>query len=206
MARHPDPILRPGDHVWLWRKHVKMTRPSSKLDYKLIGPDTILERVGSRAYKLDLPPGVKIHQVFHISLLEPARPQNEPIAGHLQPLPPPVIIDDEEEWEVEEIVDSRYHQNQLQYRVTWTGSTIRTRLGTPPSTSTTPRIPSNDFITDIPENQPQGTSHGRTRHNHEARKAATHGRLEPSPYPSPDNDLYPPRRPALVVLLRRLLQ
>jgi hypothetical protein len=42
-ARHPDPIRRPGDYVWLCRKHVKMTRPSSKLDYKLIGPYTILE-------------------------------------------------------------------------------------------------------------------------------------------------------------------
>jgi transposase InsO family protein len=29
-ARHPDPILRPGDLVWLWRKYVKMTHPSSK--------------------------------------------------------------------------------------------------------------------------------------------------------------------------------
>jgi hypothetical protein len=120
-ARHPDPILRPGDRVWLRRKHVKTTRPSSKLDYKLIGPYTILERVGSRAYKLDLPPSVKIHSVFHISLLELAQPRNEPIPGHLQPPPPPIIIDDEEEWEVEEIVDSRYHQNQLQYRVKWTG-------------------------------------------------------------------------------------
>jgi hypothetical protein len=45
-ARHPDPILRPGDHIWLWRKHVKMTHRSSKLDYKLIGPYTILEQVG----------------------------------------------------------------------------------------------------------------------------------------------------------------
>jgi galactose mutarotase-like enzyme len=42
-ARYPDPILRPGDRVWLWRKHVKTTHPSSKLDYKLIGPYTILE-------------------------------------------------------------------------------------------------------------------------------------------------------------------
>jgi hypothetical protein len=106
-ARHPDPILRPGEHVWLQRKHVKTTHPSSKLDYKLIGPYTILKRVGSRVYKLDHPPSIKIHPVFHISLLEPAQPENEPIPGHLQPLPPPVITDDEEEWEVEEIVDSR---------------------------------------------------------------------------------------------------
>jgi hypothetical protein len=58
---------------------------------------------------------------FHISLLEPAQPRNEPIPGHIQLPPPPIIIDDEEEWEVEEIIDSRYHRKQLQYRVKWTG-------------------------------------------------------------------------------------
>jgi hypothetical protein len=120
-SRYPDPILRPGDSVWLRRKHVKMMRPSNKLDYRLIGPYTILERIGSRAYKLDLPSGVRIHPVFHISLLEPAQPRNEPIPGHIQPPPPPIIINDEEEWEVEEIVDSCYHREQLQYQVKWIG-------------------------------------------------------------------------------------
>jgi hypothetical protein len=88
---------------------VKTTHPSNKLDYRLIGPYTILERIGSRAYKLDLPSGIRIHPVFHISLLELAQPRNEPILGHIQPPPPLMIIDDEEEWEVEEIVDSHYH-------------------------------------------------------------------------------------------------
>jgi hypothetical protein len=119
--RHPDPVLREGDRVWLRRKNVKTTRPSSKLDYKLMGPYTILERVGTRAYKLDLPASVKIHPVFHISLLELAQPTLTPIPGHVQPPPPPIVIEDEEEWEVEEIVDSRYHRNRLQYRVRWTG-------------------------------------------------------------------------------------
>jgi hypothetical protein len=92
-----------------------MTRPSNKLDYRLIGPYTILEQIRSRAYKLDLPSGMRIHPVFHMSLLELAQPRNEPIPGYIQPPPPPIIIDDEEEWEVEEIVDSRYHREQLQY-------------------------------------------------------------------------------------------
>jgi hypothetical protein len=105
-ACHPDPILKQGDSVWLCQKYVKTSQPSGKLDYKLIGPYTILVRVGSRAYKLDLPPSIKLHPVFHISLLEPAEPDSEPIPGHIKPLPPPVIIDNEEEWELEEIVDS----------------------------------------------------------------------------------------------------
>jgi hypothetical protein len=120
-TRYPDPVLELGERVWLRRKHVKTTRPLGKLDYKLIGPYTILERVGSRAYKLDLPPSIQLHPVFHISLLEPAEPDSKPIPGHIQPPLPPVIIDNEEEWELEEIVDSRHYRNQLQYRVKWTG-------------------------------------------------------------------------------------
>jgi hypothetical protein len=117
-TRHPDPVLNPGDTVWLKRKNIRTTRPSSKLDHKQIGPYTILERVGSRAYKLDLPTTVKHHPVFHISLLEPTT-NTKPILGHQQPPPPPVIVNEHQEWEVEEILDSRRHRNRLQYRVKW---------------------------------------------------------------------------------------
>jgi len=80
-ARHHDPVLNPGDMVWLRRKHIRTTRPSNKLVHKQIGPYTILEKVGSRAYKLDLPAAVRIHPDFHISLLEPTG-STEPIPGH----------------------------------------------------------------------------------------------------------------------------
>ena len=36
-----------------------------------MGPFKILAKIGSRAYKLDLSPGTKIHHTFHILLLEP---------------------------------------------------------------------------------------------------------------------------------------
>ena len=49
---------------------------------------------------------MKVHPVFHISLLEPAA--LDPLLGQLQPPPPPVIIDEEPEWEVDEIIDSRF--------------------------------------------------------------------------------------------------
>ena len=76
--------------------------------------------MGSRAYKLDLPATVRIQPVFHISLLEPTA-STKPIPGHLQPPPPPIVIQELQEWEVEKILDSRHHRNQIQYRVKWTG-------------------------------------------------------------------------------------
>jgi len=99
-ARHPDPVLNPGNRVWLRWKHIRTTRPSNKLDHKQIGLYTILKKVGSRAYKLDLPATVRIHPVFHISLLEPTV-STEPILGHQQTPPPPVVIQEQQEWEVE---------------------------------------------------------------------------------------------------------
>lgn len=119
--RHPDPVIKPGDKVWLKRKNIRTTRPSEKLDWKYLGPYQVLEKIGARAYKLDLPPGTTIHPVFHISLLEPTTTVNKQIPGHIQEPPPPIEIDNEQEWEVEDIIDSRLLRGKLQYRVKWKG-------------------------------------------------------------------------------------
>ncbi|KAH8145396.1 uncharacterized protein LAJ45_10679 [Morchella importuna] len=118
-ARLPEPRLEVGDMVWLSRKHIRTTRPLDKLDHKRLGKFKILERIGSHAYRLELPASMKSHPVFHVSLLEPARTQ--PLPGHIQPPPPPVIVEGEEEFEVQEVLDSRIRHRQLQYLVKWTG-------------------------------------------------------------------------------------
>ena len=79
---------------------------------------------------------MKVHLVFHIFLLEPAA--SDPLSGQLQPPLPPVIIDKELEWEVDEIVDSKFIGKTLKYFVRWVGYTdltweLNTLLANAPS-------------------------------------------------------------------------
>ena len=65
---------------------------------------------------------MKIHPVFHISLLEPYKPSTIP--GRTREPPPPIVIDNEEEWEVEEILDSELRRRKLWYKVRWAGYSL----------------------------------------------------------------------------------
>ena len=117
--RKPDPNLKSGDMVWFLPRNIKTTRPSKKLDYKKMGPFKIIKKVGTSSYKLDLPASMTIHNTFHISLLEPYEDNKFP--SQIQIPPPPIEIDGEPEYELEEIIDSRLHRDKLQYRAKWTG-------------------------------------------------------------------------------------
>jgi len=118
-GRKPDPNLQSGDIVWLLPRNIRTTRPCKKLDYKKIGPFKILAKIGESAYMLDLPLSMRIHNTFHISLLELYR-DDKFSSQRIQP-PPPIIIEGEPEYELEEIIDSRLHYGKLQYRAKWTG-------------------------------------------------------------------------------------
>ncbi len=59
----------PDEKVWLNSKYIK-TKRNKKLESKFFGPFRVLYAVGKQAYKLKLPIKWKIHDVFHVSLLE----------------------------------------------------------------------------------------------------------------------------------------
>ena len=93
--RLPAPVYNIGDEVWLLRRHIQTTRPSSKLDFKRLGRFKILKKISSHAYELDLPASMRSHPVYHVSLLEPAA--SDPLVGQKQPPPPPIIVDENPE-------------------------------------------------------------------------------------------------------------
>jgi Chromo (CHRromatin Organisation MOdifier) domain len=118
-------IFQVGDQVLLNMKNtntpVDRNRPTKKLTPRFAGPYLISEVISSTAYKLDLPPGMKIHPVFHVSLLKPYKASPEEFT---RPTPPPAIVlpdTEQEEYEVETILDKRILRNKTQYLVKWLG-------------------------------------------------------------------------------------
>ena len=62
------------------------------------------------------------HPVFHVSQLEPGTPNEIP--DRIQPPPPPVEIDQELEYEITEVLDSKIDNRRrckLLYLVRWSG-------------------------------------------------------------------------------------
>jgi hypothetical protein len=78
--RTPAPNYRVGDMVYLSARNISTERPSKKLDWKRIRPYPIKEIISPCAYKLDLPPLIKVYPVFYVNLLELAA--DDPIPGH----------------------------------------------------------------------------------------------------------------------------
>ena len=109
-----------GNQVFLSAKNIRTERPSQKLDHKMLGPFPIVAKVGY-AYRLELPPTMKIHNVFHPGLLR--RAPEDPLPGQKNAPPPPVVVDGKEEWTVDEILDAKQfgRGKRLKYRVKWSG-------------------------------------------------------------------------------------
>jgi hypothetical protein len=119
--REPAPIFKPGDKVWLDGSDIATNRPSSKLSHRHLGPFVVEACVGRGTYHLSLPPHFRrLHPVFPVVKLSIAHP--DPIPGR-RPAPPPptTLVNGEEEYKVEAILDSRMHYNCLEYLLKFKG-------------------------------------------------------------------------------------
>ncbi|KAL8440826.1 hypothetical protein Emed_007647 [Eimeria media] len=110
-----------GDKVWVSTRYMQ-PRGAAKFHPPFIGPFTIVARVGKVAYKLDLPPSMQVHSVFHVALLQrdkPRPPHMLPAAGW-RPAQEPQD-DADPVYEVEHILDSRGSGADEEFLVQWKG-------------------------------------------------------------------------------------
>jgi hypothetical protein len=120
--RIESPQYKVGDLVLLSLRNIKTKRPSKKLDLRRAGPYPIIECIGSHAYRLQLPPTMKIHNVFHTSLLHRYRQPSYSTQSDARP--GPVEVDNEGEvYEISSILNSRNHPRtgKLEYLIEWLG-------------------------------------------------------------------------------------
>ena len=116
-SAHKPVTFNEGDKVLLRSLNIRTLRPKKKIDHRQLGPFQVLEKIGTQAYKLDLPAKYgRIHPVFHVSLLEPWHSRGD------DPEPQSVQIDDEEEWEVDEVLSKRVRKGETEYLIKWKDS------------------------------------------------------------------------------------
>jgi hypothetical protein len=100
-------------------------RPTKKLQARYLGPFEILEKISEVNYKLKLPETMRIHPVFHTSLLKKYKENPDEFKTRTQLPPPPVEVDGEEEFEVEKILDKRERRqgrrSTTEYLIKWKG-------------------------------------------------------------------------------------
>ena len=114
MAKYYDqhhqsaPEFQEGEKVWLSTWNYAMDCPTKKLDHQWIGPFVILKVISHAAVKLKLMAKERgVHPVISVSNIYHYTPEEVP-EHPADPCPGSDVIDGEEEYKVEKILDSKY--------------------------------------------------------------------------------------------------
>jgi Chromo (CHRromatin Organisation MOdifier) domain len=106
-------------------KNLKTSHPFAKLAPKRYGPFPVVQVINPVVFKLKLLDQwhqKRVHPVFHASLLSPYKEMEENGQAFTEPVPD--IIEGEEEYEVEQVLDSRRKgrgKGHLEYFLKWEG-------------------------------------------------------------------------------------
>jgi hypothetical protein len=121
-VKHRDmPKYKEGNLVWLEGKNLRINQPTAKLAPRRPGPFKVIQVMSAVNYRLELPTQWSIHPMFHIDLLTPYKETIMHSPNFTRPTPE--LIDGEEEYSVEKILESRWfgRRRRLQYLVKWEG-------------------------------------------------------------------------------------
>jgi hypothetical protein len=125
-----DLSFREGERVYLSTKNLAIKNlpknSANSLKPRRIGPYKITRVISPVAYELELPESMKIHPIFHVSLLSPYYDSQEHFPDRMVPdRPPSIEIGGEQEFEVEEIIGDRVYRNRYpEFLVKWKGYPI----------------------------------------------------------------------------------
>jgi len=114
---------RVGDLVLLSTKDLKWQmkgRKSEKLIEHFVGPYKVKGIISSNTIELELPKSIRIYPVVNISRVQLYKPQ---VKGQKKTPPKPVIIEGEEEFKVEKIINKRTVRGKEKFLVRWKGYT-----------------------------------------------------------------------------------
>ena len=108
---------RVGDKVLISTKDFSMElmkRAMKKLTEKFIGPYVVRKIVSENAVELELPASLRVYLVVNVRRLVK---HQEQVEGQKKIPPPPIEVDSEKEYEVEEILDRQERQGKMRYLV-----------------------------------------------------------------------------------------
>ncbi|KAJ0393533.1 hypothetical protein ATCC90586_011580 [Pythium insidiosum] len=117
----PDEQYTIGDLVLLDTLHLDLahvgTKGRRKFAARFIGPYKILAATTPKTYRISLPPGVRLHDEFHVSYLRRYHEDTNP--HRLNDVPRLITRDGTEGQQIRAIVGRREHHGELQYKVRW---------------------------------------------------------------------------------------
>jgi len=107
-----------GSKMFLNERNIVTARSFKKLDDKMLDSFINLDLVNS-SYKLELSESMRVHDVFHPDLLRPAA--DDPLPDQKNESSGSIVVNDEDEWEIDDILNFRRYRRRLQYRIKWNG-------------------------------------------------------------------------------------
>ena len=102
--------------MFLNERNIITARFFKKLNDKMLNSFQIINLVDS-FYKLKLLKTMHIHDVFHSELLHLVI--NDSLSDQKNELSRLIVINDEDEWKIDDILNFRWYRRRLQYQVKW---------------------------------------------------------------------------------------